>query len=660
VSFRLLSAPLCALVLLGAAAGQEARAADKGQVFPVKAFFYDAAEDSNLDPAFKAQMTTLGNAALADKVHGALSAALQDRVGTLDSQTVGRTFATSMHVTRATSFVVDKGNGNSDVLTSVTAALYFTNVRNGEILMTVSRSVVVPAVVANADLKNGGARGPLFARAVDTLIRDLAAEAGQRFSPVLVETRVGYAKGLQTGDDLNGPGGQLIRVVYTGEQYAVAEAVLADAAGSGAVFQRFLAHAASGKRRPRTAVLVESRPERFGKDYIAQMFSELVGDKAPLSLVQINTGFSRLLNTVTQQSSLSITDTARRSTPELFLRLRVAEPMIYEAATNLAYVKLRHYETYAFADLVDTSGRVLFSAMGKDVIEDRITRGVGAGMAERREVSVKNALTDLAGKLVAIGDEKREQSPVVEGGSSAALIDLGGKVLSPRQEGVVLRKARVSLGGLVPQQIWVPVAKANLGALQEGGKAQISVGLGFDAQDEKIQPGQVFETSRVGTPPRSAATYAFCGAPESLGDLRTPALMEFSSFAVNQLMPGMSYVPTLPAEAARVINQTTGFAGEVPWKLPQVAYCLQPVDRVSQAAEQCDEHCERAMGGRYTLRIKAGAEVLGRPAMEAQFRSSGYYPGNEASQLKAMLELDVARQSQKVLGKLAEAVSFPR
>lgn len=656
-------------MLLAAPLG--AGAADKGQAFPVRAFFYDAAEDSSLDPAFKAQMTALGNGALADKVHAALTEALQDRLGPLDSHTVGRTFTTSMHVTRATSFVVDKGNGNADVLASVTAALYFTNVRNGEILMTVSRSVVVPAVVAMADLKNGGARGPLFARAVDILIRDLAAEAGKRFSPVLVETRVadkvgklfvldaGYAKGLQTGDDLNGPGGQLIRVVYTGEQYAIAEAVLADAAGSGAVFQRFLAHAASGKRRPRTAVLVESRPERFGKDYIAQMFSELVGDKAPLSLVQINTGFSRLLNTVTQQSSLSITDTARRSPPELFLRLRVPEPIIYEAATNLAYVKLRHYETYAFADLVDTSGRVLFSAMGKDVIEDRITRGVGAGMAERREVSVKNALTDLAGKLAAIGDEKREQSTVLEGGSSAALIKLDGKVLSPRQEGVVLRKARVSLGGVLPQQVWVPVAKANLGAAQDGSKAQISVGLGFDSQDEKIQPDYVFETARVGTPPRSATTYAFCGEPESLGELRTPALLELSSLAVNQIMPGMSYAPSLPAEAARVINQTSGFASEVPWKLPPVAYCLQPVDRVTPAAEQCDEHCERGLGARYTLRIKAGSEIIGRPAMEGQFRSSGYYPGNEPGQLKALLELDLARQSQKVLNKLAEGVSFP-
>ena len=85
-----------------------------------------------------------------------------------------------------------------------------------------------------------------------------------------------------------------------------------------------------------------------------------------------------MLQTVVQDVNvkLSTSDTANRKTPDLFIRLRVPEPIIYEAHTNLDFQTTRHYESLAFADIVDSNGRVNLSTVGRNVIDDSITHNV--------------------------------------------------------------------------------------------------------------------------------------------------------------------------------------------------------------------------------------------------------------------------------------------
>lgn len=663
---RIRSALALAVTLLGTPL---AWAAGEAKVFPVKAFFYDAGGSSHLDPRFRARVAAETPAALADRVHKALNAALADKLGPLDSRSAGRTFTVSFHVTRANSFSVDKKNGNADLVASVTAGLYFTNVLTGEILTTLSRSVVSRAVVPNSS-KLDEEQGKLFGQAVDTLIAELVGEAAKNFSPTVIDAKVtdragellvldaGYAKGIQAGDTLSDASGQLIEVVYVGEHYAVAERILADAAGPGAVFQKYLAHAADGKVKPRTVVLIESRPEGFAKDYLAQLFSELVGTRAPLSLVQVNTGFSSLLKAASEQSSLSLHDTARRRTPELFIRLRVAEPIWYEARTNLDFKTQRHYETLAFADVVDASGRVLFSAVGKDVIDDSITRNVGAGVAERRDVSVKNALTDLATKLGNLSELKRDQVEVVAAPAGTPLVAPGGKVFSPRQQGVLLRKQKVQLGK-GSQSVWIPVTQATVEATEGDGKLRLGLGRPYDMTMDKVSPGNVFEVQRLGVAPRSAQTLSVCGPVENLGALQTPSLLDLTSNALGRLMPGMLYVPGIAAEARGVINQTSGFAGEVKWSFPPIGMCVQPVDRVNAGDDVCASQCERPVTARYTLRVKAGNDIVARPAFEGQFKSTSFYKQTEPAQVQRLVDADLIDEAQLLLDKVVEKISFP-
>jgi hypothetical protein len=635
----------------------------------VQAFFYDAADGSKLDPRFRAKVEALQPVRLSTKVHEALRAALGAKVGPLTQGTSGHTFAVSFHVTRATSFVVDKGNGNSDVVASVTAGLYFTNVVSGEILTTISRSVVSRSVVSKSTDGIDAEKEKLFGLALDSLMDDLVQEAAKTFSPTVVEAKVieqvgellvldtGYAKGIQAGDALSDSSNQLIDVVYVGQHYSVAQRTLADNAGPGAIFQKYLPHAADGKDRPRALVLVESLPNGFARDYIVRLFSELVGDTAPLTVVQVNTGFSQLVSTVVQQTNLSLHSTAKRKPPGLFIRLRIAEPIIYEAKTNLDFTTIRHYETLAFADVVDSSGRVNFSVVGKDVIDDSITKNIGPDFEERREVSIKNALTDLAHKLAKLTEPKRDVAPVVSSSDVDATITSSGKVYSPQQKGVLLHKAKVHFGKEM-RELLIPVTNATVDFVGAD-QTRLSLGFPFDTRADKIKAGDLFEVQRLGVAPRSARSFAICGPSESLGAVQTPSLMELTGYALGQRMPGMFYVPEMADLTREIVSPATGFASAIPWRIPPVGICVQPVERVNISDAECPSQCEHQITARYTLRIKSGEEILSRSTFEGQFKSSGYFKTTAPAYIKRLIDADLIDEAQNLLDKAADKVTFP-
>lgn len=647
-------------------------AAQEAKVFPVRGFFYDASADSKLDPLFRELIRKQSAIELSTSIYDALNKAFGSRVGKLNQSTAGNTFAVSFHVTRANSFLVDKGNGNSDVLATITGSIYFTNVISGEILTTISRTVISRGVVANsADL--GLERSQLLHQALDTLIKDLVEEAPKQFHPVAIETRLtdrsgellmldaGYRQGLAAGDSIEDSADNLIQVVYAAENYALAKPVLASNLNLGTVFQKFSAHAASGQDRPRVAVVIEKLPEGYAKDYVARLFSEQLGNAAPLSVVQINTGFTQLLQTVRQQDGveLSTAQSAGRRPPSLIVRLRIPETIYYEAGTNLEFEKVRRYETRAFADVIDNSGRIIFSASGSDVIQDRIVRGIGPGYEERREVSMKNALTDLSKKLVQIGELKRDHANIVASDGNGYQVNSQGRVYGQHQPGIILRKSKARIGKEM-KDILLPTVEASVETFTGQSSTTLRQGLPIDPRNTKVEVGDLFEVQRLGTSARNAATVAVCGPSETLGNTRTTALMELTGLLLGQRMPAMLYAPDASQLTEGVIGLRSGFSSPFSWNLPSISYCIQPVERVNVGAEVCTQQCERPIVSRYTLRLKRGDEILSRVTFESQFKSTGYYANSIAQQnINRLLDADVLDEALGVLDKAVEKITFP-
>ena len=123
VFLRWICCRICWLLLLVPVFAQSAEPA---KVFPVLGLFFDEREDSKLDPLFREFVRQQSRSILGQRIYDAMVPAFGARVGRLDQRTAGNTFAVSFHITRANSFVVDKGNGNSDVVVTLTGGVYFT------------------------------------------------------------------------------------------------------------------------------------------------------------------------------------------------------------------------------------------------------------------------------------------------------------------------------------------------------------------------------------------------------------------------------------------------------------------------------------------------------------------------------------------------------
>jgi hypothetical protein len=336
----------------------------------------------------------------------------------------------------------------------------------------------------------------------------------------------------------------------------------------------------------------------------------------------------------------------------------VAEPIIYEAGTNLDFKTVRHYETLAFADVVDTSGRVNFSAIGKDVINDEITRNIGPGITERREVSVKNALTDLANQVAKLSDLKRDHTDVRSGANGEVYVSGAGKQFSLMEKGVILHKTKVQLGNKV-QQVWIPIAVASVEAVEDPNQQQLGLLYSFGVNSEKLNAGDVFEVQRLGAIPRSIKTYIICGPIESLGTEVTPSLVDLANHALGTKMPGMLYAPTVIESANNLIGPATGFSSKVKWTMPQPSMCVQPVERVTVGEDVCTAQCERPITARYTLRVKSGIDIVSRTGLEIKFQSTGFYAQNTKSdQVKQLINADLIDEAQVLLEKVASNIYF--
>ncbi|WNO03389.1 hypothetical protein [Rhodoferax mekongensis] len=664
------------LSLLASAAlmtyAQQAYSAEPARILPVAAVIEDLRNTSTLDPEYKALVT----AGLSQKTGPSFASGLKASFGAravsgANNQTAGNTFSATMHVTRARSYEVIKGNGNSDLIASVTAGLYFTNIRTGEILMTVSRSAVSQAVVpTGSDLS--AEKRKLFTAAVDSLVKTLATDGPAQFNPVVVEATVsdrvseylvldgGYAQGVQLNDRFEGAGDQLVDIVYAGEKYAIAKSLFPSNISVGTAFQKFMAHPASGKDRPSVAVVLDGAPSGVSEEYLSRVFAEVLGDAAPVTLIQSDTNYTQMMSTIRSQEGVEISslETANRPAPRYVVRLNVREPIAWEADTNLPYVKQRGYETLVFADLIDNTGRVVFSASGKDKIVDKVVNGVGVAPAERRDVNIKNAIHDLAKQFSKISELKRERT-IVSGSTDAGLaINSEGKVFANSQQGYILRPMTLKVGSAAAS-VLVPIAEASVSEFAGKAATPLALGLPITEGSFKATSDTVFEVSRIGTQPKSHKSFSMCGPVEHFGAVATPNLMALSSLAMSTAMPGAFYVPNIRTLTDKTLTRASGFDPFMTRPVTQADFCIQPVDRVLLADEVCKDQCERPITATYTLRLKQGESVLSRTAFEGKFTSTGFYKSTSSENLKGVFEADVVDEAKQLLDKAAQKLTLP-
>lgn len=653
----------CVLCLGGMLAAAAAPAASALKLYPVRGLFQPANDGGLIHPAFREAVPAAGGG---DYFQAEFRKAFPDAVANVADKDRRFTLVGSIQIARASSYTVDKVDGTTDVLAPVSGSLYFTNAVSGEVLYTVAATYYARASVTQGSL-DAARRQAMFQEAWQGLVAELLARARSQFKPHTVAATVkrewnglylldrGQDGGVAKGDLLSDADGNTLEVVHAAPAYAVGTPSLGKIA-PGAAFAKETNADLNELKRPRVMVLVDAVPEGMPAEIVAQLFTDQLGAKAPLSVVQVNPLFSQVLETAFSSTALSNEHRGKRELPDYFLRLSVPESRSFELPSSLKNRSVRSYRTLVTAELVDRSGRVIFATRGADRSDDQVVAGMAVDEASRRDVSLKNALLDLAAR---IGKElKFEQAALaLESHAPLRLQDRDG-MLAPGAQLTLFRNIGRVDG--IAGEVRMPFLDAAVESVDAGGAA-LGAGLPLSATPVAAAAGDLALVDSVGgIPAATRRRFAACGPAEQLGALALPAFGElaFNRFASAYRAP--YYSPAVFARVQELVGPETRFKSRLAAAPVAADYCAQAVYRIDPAPAKCSGEprvCQDSATVRITWRIRQGEQVVARSGLETTVAGAGYLDGTPVAARKNAFDSDLLDAAGKLAGDIAAGLN---
>jgi hypothetical protein len=663
-------APLVAAALLAGTPAAEApasAAAHAFQLFPVRGVQFPvdaAASESMIRPEFRTLL--LEDVAYFET---AFRSAFPDAARTIDDANKRRTFAVSLQIARAARYEVKKPAGRVDVYLPLTASLYFTNVMTGEVVYASTRTEIpaLPLAAGEASAESESVR-TAFRQNTHQLVDALVLEARKRFSAVVIGATVrstwkslaildaGASQGLRAGDELLSANGGVLRVLSTGPEYAVAQPDL----GRFEKGQRFekVATDLGAIKRPRVLPLIDAAPAGMPADALVQLFSDALGEKAPVSLVPVNRTFGQVLSALGSQIATSQEHLRNRELPAFFVRLRVLDPIVFEGPTNQPHTSARVATAYALAQLLDRRGRVLFAAQGKSRVREEITAGIAFSAEAQREVAVKNALVDLArqfGERLAIASDAL---PLEAAGDALTVRDSSG-MLAPgsvcrafhtigRVEGIT-GDVRVPLWDLDVTETAAHGARASASFPVFGAAPKPETG--DVVLLEGVRSGSLASRNRIGP----------CGGAANIGAVEIPGYADIAWNTFAASYRGAVYSPGFTERVGELVRSGAGFATDARVAEPNLDVCVEPAYAVdapepSCSGGACADRARLRFGYRFRERASTG-EVRLKRGIESRLTATEVRENASADTRRTSLAADLVDQSFVLNASLVDALA---
>ena len=375
----------------------------------------------------------------------------------------------SLEVLRASEYVVQK-ESTAEIFLPVTLSLKLTNVLSGEVIYTDSATLSQPIQVLATDIEAATTRQAVqqkFQSSLLTLTQQLTQDLQKKFKVSEVQTKVidrwksymvldkGFNQGIAKDDELSSASGDLIRVVHADSDYAVALPVLMS--GNSSQFSKISANTRQALNKPKALVVDVLTYQGESKDLIEQIFSDAIGENASFTLTPVNKRYSVLAQSISEQTGLTNQETQhQRELPEFFIRINVIPVIGYQQQVGkMTEQQVVHSEV--FAEMIDRSGRVIYSAHATDEISEAISQGMGFSLDTRKEVALKNALVKLGQQFQKGIQFTRSDLQVASGGSETITIQDAGERLTTGMKIHVYNREKVA-----QRQVLIPTWEATV------------------------------------------------------------------------------------------------------------------------------------------------------------------------------------------------------
>lgn len=397
------------LLLLPAVAVQAA----PPKVYPVQRVFgFDEPSLVEKAPAFSKWVKSVTTEKLSDGFLNEFNGAFGDVATNKISETTrSKVLLASLHLIRASEYLVPKNISQStEYHLPLTLSIQFTNPATGEVIYSFTRTSYAPVEIHDSE-KNTVQSDLLLNNATSanykSLLSLLIKEAKQGYNPMQVEASVakiwkqmaildkGSKFGIGKDDSLEDTQGNVLNVMYVAENYAVAS-VIGTSPELGTKFSKFSNQDTSkAVKKPRVLTMLKGWEDPTLVAISGYFDSELSKESA-FTLLPVNESFATLLNSVAETTNAEKYEiTNQRSVPDYLLKFSYSPPRVYDVVQKGKF-GYKIYEQYILGELIDKQGRIIYSSIGSNRIEDKDVEGIVFSKDARLEILLKNATVQLA------------------------------------------------------------------------------------------------------------------------------------------------------------------------------------------------------------------------------------------------------------------------
>ena len=591
----------------------------------------------------------------------------QQVVNEISQQNKHLTYVASLEVLRASEYVVYK-ESTAEIFLPVTLSLKLTNVLSGEVIYTDSATLSQPIQVLSNEVASATTRAAVqqkFQSSLITLTQQLSQDLGKKFKVSEISTQVidrwksyyildkGFDQGIAKNDELSSANGDLIRVVHADSHYAVALPVLVS--GRPTQFTKIASTTRQAVNKPKALVVDVLTYQGESKDLIEQIFSDAIGENASFSLTPVNQRYSSLAQSVTEQTGLSSQEAIhQRELPEFFIRINVVPVIHYQQSIGkMTEQQVVHSEV--FAEMLDRSGRVIYSAHATDEIKDIVSQGMGFSLQARKEVVLKNALLKLGQEFQKGIQFTRNDLKVASGGSQSIVIQDAGERLTTGMKVHVYNREKAA-----GRDVLIPTWEATVIG-REGSKVNAQLDVAVSGQDRvAVRSGDTVLIDSLASVGDSNQARVLCPTlhTEQVGEIPFygfgPVL--YHAFTSQSKRPfyatGSGFKgQTLLQDAIVRMTENAGFKKNLDLKLyvPKEE-CLQPAFKIEVKADsiKCNAdktNCDATlvmMGG--VRRFNKTLERIGAYGLQQEIQLKGIdqnhrYPMYNIQMFKALPEI---------------------
>ena len=323
----------------------------------------------------------------------------------ISDKTKYKTFASYVHVPRASQYRVQKSERLLDFYLPLTMSINFVNMATGETLYSypVTNYFKYETTVESDIEKRKEKIIDLTKQNYEQTLEEVVKQASIDFKPFDITAKVkdtyrhlyildkGLESGITKGDLLTDENINQISVIYSDLNYSVAEKVLGKPSVN-SNFSKFANSNITQLKKPKILFIND-----FGNEKLYNLFATALGSSAEFSLMTTDkTYYDMQTALVSLNMDFKSANTYNRTMPDYFLKLYFTPPAYAQFKSKKDYFNVDKYSMLACGVIFDKAGRVVYSQCSDDEMINKVVGDVRFNDEANTEIIAKNLLGKLA------------------------------------------------------------------------------------------------------------------------------------------------------------------------------------------------------------------------------------------------------------------------